>query len=939
MLVVPSPGRRALRPHAYALLLLSACTACASPDEDADQRDASVAGEGGSDAGDDGSPGLDGSSDPGPDADGPAPEGCGDGDRPDGSLEECDDGNDSSGDGCDARCRVEPGYLCAQQGGGCAPVCGDGLVVASEQCDDANSAGGDGCSQMCGAEEGFACPVPGEACTAARCGDGLTVAAEACDDGNGIPGDGCSASCTVETGWLCSGMTCAAAGCGDGARAGSETCDDGNTASGDGCNADCSAREPFFACPVLGGACTRTTVCGDGVFTADESCDDANVRDGDGCSARCTVENGFSCPGGLSCQTTCGDGVMAGEEQCDDGDAEGGDGCTASCALEPGYHCPTPNAACVPAVCGNGVAEGLEQCDDGALVTGVAVPDHELGDGCTPACTREPSCGDGMCVATCGDGIVAPTEACDDGNRRNFDGCNADCSAIEPGFQCTAVTATPDTCIDLPLVLRDFKSFGTPGRHPDFNDKLGSESGIVRDRLGVDANNDGVADLNPPAGSALSVVYAKQGASSSTTSGATNFNDWYHDTARSKTVVSRLRVCDNNHTGSYVFDNGSFFPLDGKGWQDPSVPSGNREQNGSNGHNFGFTSEVRFWFTFKGTEVLSFRGDDDVWVFINNRLAVDLGGVHTAETQTLTFRPDGSASSAGDRFNGTVQLGLTVGRVYEAVVFQAERHESLSSYKLTLGNFISAKSVCTGVCGDGVRTVGEVCDDGKACSGGDHDGEVCSSDTDCSGGSCATRNVNGQYGHCNATCSGLNAHCGDGQVDLGHEACDLGAVHNDGAYGGCNPNCTLGPRCGDANVDSFGGETCDQGASNADGVYNACSTTCRVQARCGDGVTQTDQGEDCDDGFNRSVYGGCAPGCTLAPYCGDGVLQSTAREMCDLGADLNAGQYGGCDPSCSLAAFCGDGRVDEDAGEQCDDGNANDYDGCSAKCEDETILR
>ena len=76
-------------------------------------------------------------------------------------VEECDDGNTESGDGCSSSCRLEAGFRCLSQCGGsdaCNTVCGDGRRVGgTEECDDGNQEDGDGCSAACLVERGFTC--------------------------------------------------------------------------------------------------------------------------------------------------------------------------------------------------------------------------------------------------------------------------------------------------------------------------------------------------------------------------------------------------------------------------------------------------------------------------------------------------------------------------------------------------------------------------------------------------------------------------------------------------------------------------------------------------------------------------------------------------------------------------------------------------------------
>ncbi|HEX7599473.1 MAG TPA: DUF4215 domain-containing protein, partial [Polyangia bacterium] len=136
---------------------------------------------------------------------------CGDGYRV--GTEQCDDGNTAAGDGCDSQCRLESpgptdkdGWVCPTAGAACVrTTCGNGIVEGSEQCDDGNDDSGDGCSPFCRKEP--VCPAAGGACTTS-CGDGLLLPVDIangqeCDDNNTISGDGCSATCKIEKGYVC----------------------------------------------------------------------------------------------------------------------------------------------------------------------------------------------------------------------------------------------------------------------------------------------------------------------------------------------------------------------------------------------------------------------------------------------------------------------------------------------------------------------------------------------------------------------------------------------------------------------------------------------------------------------------------------------------------------------------------------------------------------
>jgi fibro-slime domain-containing protein len=925
--------------------------------------------------------------------------------------EVCDDGNAKSGDGCSSDClSIEPGYLCTTPGQPCVAqwVCGNGRVEQGEQCDDGNTKSGDGCSSTCQIETGWVCLYPDKACTKAPyCGDGILqpTNGEVCDDGNSKSGDGCSSTCQIEAGWLCPtpGQPCVnTVVCGDGKIEGNEQCDDGNTKSGDGCSSTCTL-EAGYTCPVQNSPCLPK--CGDGIVTAPEQCDDGNTASGDGCSSTCRWESGWACTGSAghyTCHhTVCGDGVKEGTEACDPGTGPGGvhdtgNGCSPFCTLEP--NCNNPGGACT-STCGDGILlkSAGEQCDDGNTVNG---------DGCSSTCQIEP--GYTCTQPALGASLSVPVVYRDFNNHDAVNG-HPD---FNPGAtnQNSAITGLVASKLDA-LGKPTYVGAGGGTQAAGFITSATTFAQWYRDDpSGTGAINRTIADHITLWQNGAGGYVNRWGANGQQWAAYVNPITWCSNTSNdcaNPTCVNLLQTAGTVCLGTctpwgntqtcvatvqYYDGNPVFFPIDPVSYtaagpnhtanggllMNPVSPyetatiapayggTWNAEPSGQN-HNFNFTSEIRYWFLFDSTKTyqLDFTGDDDVWVFLNRTLAVDLGSIHVPVSGSVTI----SAATAG-------QYGLTSGNVYEIAVFQDERQTTSSTFKLTLEGFNLSASVCTPICGDGVVTPPEQCDEGmnnavgygkcepnctwgpycgddivqnppEQCDNGMNDSPYSLSKTSgCAPGcvlppycgddivqaqdgeQCDNGTNDGSYGTCANNCQ-LAPFCGDGKVN-GPEQCDDGV--NNGAYDTCAPGCVLGPRCGDGILQSSEGETCDDGAKNGT-TGDTCSATCRQVGTCGDGVVEPP--EQCDDGKNLGGYGMCAPGCVYGPRCGDGIVQKP-YEQCDDG--MNLGGYGMCAPGCVLGPHCGDGIV-QPGYEQCDDGPNNGMPGdkCSSACKDLVI--
>ena len=210
---------------------------------------------------------------------------------------------------------------------------------------------------------------------------------------------------------------------------------------------------------------------------------------------------------------------------------------------------------------------------------------------------------------------------------------------------CLVFISAPALALDLTGTIRDFCAPNIAGSCTQLSDFEGAVPGLTENMVSTTLNASG-----------LPTYVAIDGYGATT---AANFAKWYVNSPGYNLSTPFSLTLTETSPGTFTYSDSTFYPIDGQLF-------GNQGRN----NNYHFTMHLEGLTSFLATDSFTFTGDDDLWIYIDGQLVMDLGGVHAQLSRTITGAQ-------------LIALGLSENTLYDLDIFFAERHTTESNFEIT----------------------------------------------------------------------------------------------------------------------------------------------------------------------------------------------------------------------------------------------------------------